>query len=281
VAHATALVALFLIVGNLTEVAARRRRPSGVAVGPTTPATSAYIDCKGYSSVSSSEVLRVLKRGGVPSWRVDGLDPTASGTAASDQAGHHGVGTAVVVFAIVSSFTFGYWRQESVAAAEQQALLAAASVRSAVEAGLTAGDRAGPGGPSRSWCSSSPSWGPGCTAPRRDPGLERPGRRRGRGRWGCGSPHPAIFPQGGPPAGPDGELVNAFLPLRAGGAAILQVDFSLAPLQAAMDRAARLGLMLLVGSLAAVIFIVATMLEREVVTPIERVAGILVPRARS
>jgi signal transduction histidine kinase len=42
-----------------------------------------------------------------------------------------------------------------------------------------------------------------------------------------------------------------------------------------MDRAARLGLMLLVGSLAAVIFIVATMLEREVVTPIERVAGIL------
>ena len=63
--------------------------------------------------------------------------------------------------------------------------------------------------------------------------------------------------------------------LRAGGASILEVDFSLEPLASAMDRFARLGLLLLVGSVAAVIVIVSTMLEREVVTPIQRMAGML------
>lgn len=71
--------------------------------------------------------------------------------------------------------------------------------------------------------------------------------------------------------------MNAFLPLRAGGTAVVEVDFSLHELEAAMDRAARLGLLLLVGSLLAMIVIVATMLEREVVAPIVRVAHILGP----
>jgi two-component system, NtrC family, sensor kinase len=186
------------------------------------------------------------------------------------------VGTAVVVFGIVSSFTFGYWRQESMAAAEQQALLAAASVRSAVEAGLTAGD---PGRARRALQElvqlesivGARVYGTTgvilVSSDRTEEGA------RPVGVW---IPTPRDLPQAGTArVVADGQLVNAFLPLRAGGAAILQVDFSLAPLQAAMDRAARLGLMLLVGSLAAVIFIVATMLEREVVTPIERVAGIL------
>jgi two-component system, NtrC family, sensor kinase len=186
------------------------------------------------------------------------------------------VGTAVVVFGIVSSFTFGYWRQESMAAAEQQALLAAASVRSAVEAGLTAGD---PGRARRALQElvqlesivGARVYGTTgvilVSSDRTEEGA------RPVGVW---IPTPRDLPQTGTArVVADGQLVNAFLPLRAGGAAILQVDFSLVPLQAAMNRAARLGLMLLVGSLAAVIFIVATMLEREVVTPIERVAGIL------
>jgi signal transduction histidine kinase len=188
------------------------------------------------------------------------------------------VGTAVVVFGVVSSLTFSYWRQESVAAAEQQALLAAASVRSAVEAGLTAGD---PGRARRALQELvllesivgarvyAPTGVILVSSDREEEGV------RPAGVW---IPTPRDLPQAGTArVTAEGDLVNAFLPLRAGGAAILQVDFSLAPLQAAMDRAARLGLLLLVGSLAAVIFIVATMLEREVVTPIERMAGILGP----
>ncbi len=191
------------------------------------------------------------------------------------------VGTAVIVFAVVSSLTFRYWHQESVAAAEQQALLAAASVRSAVEAGLTARDY---GRARRALLELvqlesivaarvfSPA-GVIIVSTNREEEGQRPA-----GIW---IPAPRDIPVGGAARlTTDGDLVNAFLPLRAGGAAFLQVDFSLAPLQAAMDRAARLGLLLLVGSLAAVIFIVATMLEREVMTPMERVAGILGPRDR-
>jgi two-component system, NtrC family, sensor kinase len=188
------------------------------------------------------------------------------------------VGTAVIVFAAVSSLTFSYWRQEAVAAAEQQALLAAASVRSAVEAGLTARDH----GRARRALQElvrlesivgarvySPAGVVVVSTDRSEEGV------RPAGVW---IPTARDLPAAGTARlTPDGNLVNAFLPLRAGGAGILQVDFSLAPLQAAMGRAARLGLLLLVGSLAAVIFIVATMLEREVVTPIERMAGILGP----
>jgi signal transduction histidine kinase len=188
------------------------------------------------------------------------------------------VGTAVIVFGVVSSLTFGYWRQESVAAAEQQALLAAASVRSAVETGLTAGD---PGRARQALQElvrlesivGARVYGPTgvivVSSDRTEEGL------RPAGVW---IPGPRDLPPGGTARlRADGDQVNAFLPVRAGGAVLLQVDFSLAPLQAAMDRAARLGLLLLVGSVAAVIFIVATMLEREVVTPLERVAGILRP----
>jgi two-component system, NtrC family, sensor kinase len=186
------------------------------------------------------------------------------------------VGTAVVVFAVISSLTFGYWRQESVSAAEQQALLAAASVRSAVETGLTAGD---PGRARRALQElvqlesivGARVYGPNgvilVSNAREEEGT------RPAGVW---IPGPRDLPPGGTARlTPDGDLVNAFLPVRAGGAVLLQVDFSLVPIQEAMDRAARLGLLLLVGSVAAVIFIVATMLEREVVTPMERMAGIL------
>jgi signal transduction histidine kinase len=188
------------------------------------------------------------------------------------------VGTAVVVFGVASSLTFRYWRQESEAAAEQQALLAAASVRSSVEAAMAAGQT-----------------GRARTALRQLVELESITAARLYGTDGTILVSTNRTEEGVRPTGvwipsardlptrgtarptPEGDLVNAFLPVRAGGASILEVDFSLAPLEAAMDRAARLGLLLLVGSLAAVILIVATMLEREVVTPIERVADILGP----
>ncbi|MGK7311663.1 MAG: sensor histidine kinase [Candidatus Longimicrobiales bacterium M2_2A_002] len=188
------------------------------------------------------------------------------------------VGTAVVVFGVASSLTFRYWRQESVAAAEQQALLAAASVRSSVESAITEGQP----GRARSALrelvelesiTAARVYG---TAGRVLVSTIR--SEEGSRPAGVWLPSPRELPSRGTARVVEGgEQVNAFLPLRAGGAGILEVDFSLAPLEAAMDRAARLGLLLLIGSLAAVILIVATMLEREVVTPIERVVDILGP----
>jgi signal transduction histidine kinase len=190
------------------------------------------------------------------------------------------VGTAVIVFSVVSSLTFSYWRQESVAAAEQQALLAAASVRAAVEAGLTARDIGRARRALQELVRLESIVGARVYAPTGVVVVSTDRAEEGVRPSGVWIPTARDLPAAGTARlTPDGTLVNAFLPLRAGGAGILQVDFSLAPLQAAMDRAARLGLLLLVGSLAAVIFIVATMLEREVVTPIERMAGILGPDA--
>lgn len=191
------------------------------------------------------------------------------------------VGAAVLVLGIASSLTFRYWREESVAAAEQQALLAAASVRSSVESAISAGqpDRARSALrelvelESITGARVYGSDGAILVSSQRSEEGERP-----PGVW---LPSPRDLPSGGTARATDsGDEVKAFLPLRAGGAGILEVDFSLAPLEAAMDRAARLGLLLLIGSLAAVTLIVATMLEREVVTPIERVVDILGPTGR-
>lgn len=188
------------------------------------------------------------------------------------------VGTAVIVFGVVSSLTFGYWRQESVAAAEQQALLAAASVRSAVEAGLRAGDHGRARRALQELVRLESIVGARVYGTDGSILVSSDRTEEGVRPVGVWIPTPRDLPGGGTARlTPDGDLVNAFMPVRAGGASILQVDFSLAPLQAAMGRAARLGLLLLVGSLAAVILIVATMLEREVMTPIERVADILRP----
>lgn len=191
------------------------------------------------------------------------------------------VGTAVVVFGVASSLTFRYWRQESVAAAEQQALLAAASVRSSVEAAITAGQQGRARAALRELVELESITGArvygtdGTVLVSTDRGEEG---IRPAGVW---LPSPRDLPSKGTARLTDaGDQVDAFLPLRAGGAGILEVDFSLAPLQDAMDRAARLGLLLLIGSLAAVILIVATMLEREVVTPIDRVVDILGPDQR-
>lgn len=191
------------------------------------------------------------------------------------------VGTAVVVFGVASSLTFRYWRQESVAAAEQQALLAAASVRSSVESALTAGqpDRARSALRELVELESIT----GARVYGTDGAVLVSTDRSGEGvrPSGVWLPSPRELPSRGTARVTEsGDRVHAFLPLRAGGAGILEVDFSLAPLEAAMDRAARLGLLLLIGSLAAVILIIATVLEREVVTPIERVVDILDPDRR-
>jgi signal transduction histidine kinase len=191
------------------------------------------------------------------------------------------VGTAVVVFGVASSLTFRYWRQESVAAAEQQALLAAASVRSSVESAISAGEPARARLALRELVDLESITGARVYGTDGRVLVSSDRDEEGVRPVGVWLPSPRDLPSRGTARPTEsGDGVNAFLPLTAGGAGILEVDFSLAPLEAAMDRAARLGLLLLIGSLAAVILIVATMLEREVVEPIGRMVDILGPEGR-
>jgi signal transduction histidine kinase len=89
-------------------------------------------------------------------------------------------------------------------------------------------------------------------------------------------PHVTAIPEGGL-ARPDAAkgIVHAFVPLSVPPARLLEVEYSLGPIREAMDRGARLGLMLVVGSVFALAAILFTMLEREVVAPMARVTELL------
>jgi signal transduction histidine kinase len=188
------------------------------------------------------------------------------------------IGTAVLVLGVASWLTLRYWRQESEAAASQQALLAAASVRSSVESALTSRQPAQARGALDELVELASITGARVYGPDGTVVVSTDPTEEGNRRTGVWIPSPRELPPGGTArASPGGDGVSAYLPLRAGGAAILEVDFSLVPLEEALDRAARLGLLLLLGSLAAVVVIVATMLEREVMAPVERVVSILGP----
>jgi len=188
------------------------------------------------------------------------------------------VGTAIAVAGAFTYLSFRYWRQETVAVAEQQALLAAASVRSAVESAITAGEPTRARRALRELVVRASVTTARVYGPDRAIVVSSEPSEEGLRRTGVWIPPAREIPEHGTArVRPDGDAVDAYLPVTAGGASLIEVTFSLEPFKAAMDRGARLGLLLLIGSMAAVIVIVATMLEREVMVPIERVTDILAP----
>jgi hypothetical protein len=72
-------------------------------------------------------------------------------------------GTAVALLGISTHLSFRYWRTEAVAAAEQQALLAAASARTAVESGLQSGRTEYARRALQQLLRHEPVWASGCT----------------------------------------------------------------------------------------------------------------------
>jgi signal transduction histidine kinase len=188
------------------------------------------------------------------------------------------VGAGVALLGLTTRLSFQYWRTEAVAAAEQQALLAAASARTAVEAGLRSGRQEQARRALQQLVGHAPvlgvrvygSDGAILISPNGVGEGERP-----RGVWLPTSRE--LGPNGF--ARPDEAhgLVRAFVPLRVPPAALLEVEYSLGPLKHAMDRGARLGMGLVIGSVIALAIILYTMLEREVVAPLSRVTGMLRP----
>jgi signal transduction histidine kinase len=188
------------------------------------------------------------------------------------------VGAGLALLGISTHLSFRYWKAEAVAAAEQQALLAAASARTAVEAGLQAGRSDQARRALRRLHAQAP-----ITAARvytadgsiiisAENGEE--GRRPDR-MW---LPSARDLPVDGlVRIEPDAGLVRAFMPVPVPPAALLEIEYSLGPLREAMDRGARLGLGLLIGSVFALAAILFTMLEREVVAPLTRMSDLLDP----
>lgn len=179
----------------------------------------------------------------------------------------------MLLLGVSGYLSFRYWKQEALQAAGQQALLGATSARAAVESALVYGrQEQARSNLKRLYASAHVRhvrvYGPDGTilfAPEQE--------EEGRRLIGVWLPSPNELPDSGlvePTA--SGDAVRAFLPVRTPHAAIIEVEFSVGPLKAAIDRGARFGLGLLIGSLFAFVAILFMLLEREYVAPLRRMA---------
>ncbi|HSJ26046.1 MAG TPA: HAMP domain-containing sensor histidine kinase [Longimicrobiales bacterium] len=186
------------------------------------------------------------------------------------------IGAAVALLGISTHLSFRYWKAEVVATAEQQALLAASSVRSAVESGLQSGRQEQARRALRQLVDHPPVQhvrvygGDGSILISTD--LAEEGRRP-TGVWL--PPVREFEPSGAVRVEPSRDIVRAFVPVRAPPGVLLEVEYSLGPIKAAMDRGARLGMGLVIGSVFGLAAILFTMLEREVVGPLARMSDML------
>lgn len=186
------------------------------------------------------------------------------------------VGAGIALLGLSTYLSFGYWKTEALAATEQQALLAAGSARTAVENGLRYGDRQQARRALKDLTRTAAVTGARVYGPNGAVVVSTVAVEEGLRQRGTWLPDPQELPVGGVVRDSrDGAQVHAFVPLRIPEPALLEVEFSVAPLRAAMDRGARLGLGLVIGSVLALAAVLFTMLEREVVAPMERVADMV------
>lgn len=186
------------------------------------------------------------------------------------------VGAAIAMLGLSTYLSFRYWKHEALGATEQQALLAAGAARPAVESGLRYGERQRARRALKELQESAGVTGARVYGANGVVLVSAESPEEGRRRAGIWLPAAGEVAEGGVVrASPAGLEVHAFVPLRIPEPALLEVVFSVAPLQAAMDRGARLGLGLIIASVLAMGVVLFTMLEREVVAPMERVADLI------
>ena len=185
-------------------------------------------------------------------------------------------GAGIALLGLSTYLSFRYWKTEALAATEQQALLAAGSSRAAVEAGLRYGERQQARRALKELTRETAVTAARVFGTDGEVLLSTNAAEEGERAAGVWLPGAEEIPgRGVAHSTPDGARVQAFVPLRIPEPALLEVEFSVAPIRAAMDRGARLGLGLVIGSVLALAAVMFTMLEREVVAPIERVADLL------
>jgi signal transduction histidine kinase len=186
------------------------------------------------------------------------------------------VGAGLALLGISTHLSFRYWKSEAVATAEQQALLVASSARSAVEAGLQSGRQEQARRALRQIVAHEPvlrarvygSDGAILISPdlseegRRPPGVWLPPARE-------------FHDSGVVRVELDRDVVRAFVPVRAPPGVLLEVEYALGSIRQAMDRGARLGMGLVIGSVFALAAVLFTMIEREVVAPLARMSGLM------
>jgi signal transduction histidine kinase len=186
------------------------------------------------------------------------------------------LGTAVAALGASTYLSYRYWENEALAQAQRDALLAAGSTQASLESAIRLG-RLAPAHHALTrlredgHVTSARVYGAdGTILLSADPFEE-------------GTRAPAVFipnatqlPRAGvvKPSASRGE-VRAYIPVSLPEPAVLEVQLSVAPTMAAIERGARLGMGLMAVSLLAVGVVVVTMFEREVVAPLHRIDVLL------
>lgn len=186
------------------------------------------------------------------------------------------VGVGVLVLGSVVVGSLAYWRQETVSAAEVQALLAARSVRANVESALTY-ERPEQAHRGLRRLTSEPHV-LAARVYRPDGSVLLSSRPAEQGRHDPETwiPSAADLPPGGVVrVAEDGRVLHAFVPLTSARGEVLAVDFSLSTLQEAARRGLWLGVGLLIASLASLGVVVYLMVQREVVRPLRAMEGMI------
>src|SRR5690606_37014375 len=184
-------------------------------------------------------------------------------------------GAAAILLGVTTYLSFGYWHAESIAAAEAQALFAASAVHVPVEQALRAGRTEDARRVLRRLTTSSGGTGARVYGTGGLIVASATSSEEGQRRAGLWLPDAGTLGAAGV-ARTEGDVrVRAFMPLRIPADAVLEVEFSLAPLQSAMTRGSRLAASLQFASLLLVAAVVWLMLEREVMQPLERMRELM------
>jgi signal transduction histidine kinase len=186
------------------------------------------------------------------------------------------LGAAVAALGASTYFSFRYWENEALASAQRQALLAAASTQATLESAIRLG-RLAPAHHALTRLREEADvtlarvYGPDGRVL-----LSADAYEEGTRAGAVFIPDAAELPRSGiVRPSEDREAVRAYLPVAIPEAGVLEVEFSVAPTMAAMERGARLGMGLMAVSLLAVGIVVVTMFEREVVAPLHRMDVLL------
>lgn len=197
------------------------------------------------------------------------------------------LGAAVAALGASTYLSFRYWENEALASAQRQALLAAASTQVTLESAIRLGRLA----PAHHALTRLREGGDVTLARVYGPDgrilLSADHDEEGTRTGAVFIPDAAQLPRTGivkPVA--ERDAVRAYLPVSIPEPGVLEVEFSVAPTMAAMERGARLGMGLMAFSLLAVGIVIVTMFEREIVAPLHRMdillrAGSARPQAGS
>jgi signal transduction histidine kinase len=186
------------------------------------------------------------------------------------------LGAAIAALGASTYLSFHYWENEALASAQRQALLAAASTQATLESAIRLGRLA----PAHHALTRLRESGDVTVARVYGPDgrvlLSADHFEEGTRDGAVFIPNAAELPRSGlVKVSESGEAVRAYLPVAIPEPGVLEVEFSVAPTMAAMERGARLGMALMALSLLAVGVVVVTMFEREVVAPLHRMDVLL------